>query len=408
MLLLLSLACGPKGILTVDDSGKADDSAAQQDDSDVTESVPGVDDSEEEIDPNHAADFLFAGDFIPEFNIVLSNSAVRSLTNDPYTWVQGTIVYDGTEYGPVGVRVKGENSYLPITQKASLKIKMNMVDDTLRFYGLKELTFNNMSGDYSMMHERVSYRFFREAGMPASRVNHAHLSLNGEEYGLFSMIETVDDEFLEYRFEQPEGSMWEFHDVDFYDQYIDSFSFEEGVDDRTVLQGLADVMELSSEEAVPAADPYLDYDQFLNFWAAQIIIGQFDSYPYGNPGDDCHIYADPARDGRLIFFPHGMDETFYYPDQGVLTVNGVIARKCLRVDSCQASLIAKIWAMQTAAEQQGLLAYHDQIQAQIAPYVASDPNRPYDAATVAAYQSYMRSFIADRVEHLEPQIGSRP
>ena len=66
MLLLLALACGPKGTLTVDDSAKADDSAAQQDDSDVTESVPGADDSEEEIDPNHAADFL-----LPATHLVL-------------------------------------------------------------------------------------------------------------------------------------------------------------------------------------------------------------------------------------------------------------------------------------------------------------------------------------------------
>lgn len=414
MLFLLAIACGPPSLgvdAPADDSATQQDDSAPADDTDIPESVGGPDDSDDdtsEPDDEHASDFLFEGDFIPEFNLRLSSASYNSLERDPDTWVEGTWVYDGEEYGPVGVRLKGENSFLPISQKASFKVKIDYYVDTLRFYGLKELTLNNMSNDYSMMHERLAYRLFREAGLPGSRANHAHLSLNGEGYGLMAFVETVDDEYLEYRFEYPDGSLWEIHDVDFYDEYVRSFSHEEGEDDRAVIQAIADAMELSAEEAIAAAEPYLDYDQFLDFLAAQIVVGQFDSYPFGNLGDDCHIYADPARDGRLIFFPHGIDESFYYPDRDFREVNGVLAKKCLRVESCAAALYNKIWEMQTISEQSGQLEYFDFVRDQIQPYVEAPEYKPYDLSTVAAYQDWMRMFIAEREAYMEVFIGARP
>ena len=38
-----------------------------------------------------------------------------------------------------------------------------------KFFGLKDLTLNNMHSDFSMMHERLAYRVYRELGLVAPR-----------------------------------------------------------------------------------------------------------------------------------------------------------------------------------------------------------------------------------------------
>jgi spore coat protein CotH len=71
------------------------------------------------------------------------------------------------------------------------------------------MTLNNMVQDGSAMHEDVSYEMFREAGVPASRVAHVELYLNGEYRGLYLHVETVDDQFLKRHFLDPDGNLYE-------------------------------------------------------------------------------------------------------------------------------------------------------------------------------------------------------
>ena len=48
-----------------------------------------------------------------------------------------------------------------------------------------------------MMHERMAYWVARQAGgIPASRANHAQLTINGQPYGLYTNVETVKKRIL--------------------------------------------------------------------------------------------------------------------------------------------------------------------------------------------------------------------
>lgn len=402
MILLLALACTPE--TTDSDSDPAGTFSWVLPEDVGTENVGGFFGPEEQ-------DEIFDDVDLAQFELEIDDDDVRKLEREvkggDHQWVPATMIYKGVRYENIGVRLKGENSFLPFDEKPSLKLKFDKFQDGLRFAGLKELTLNNMSNDYSMMHERVAYRLMREAGIPASRCSHVTLTVNGENYGLYAGLEGVDKRMIE-RWRSDQGSMFEVWDVDFYDFYVNDFQVEFGEDDRTHIQGAADAMERSgSGQAMIALADHMDVDQFVRFFAAESVIGQFDSYPFGNPGDDAHIYVDPDID-RLIWLPHGMDETFYSPERNPMEVNGIIARRCLEVEECKADYMAAVWELQALSEEIDQVGYARQVREQISDLVNNDPHRPYGMDYVNYYQDVMVGFIDDRSEDLEVHLGPRP
>lgn len=371
----------------------------------------GTPDEPEDSDPSAV---LFDEAAIPEFELLLSDDAIADLAVDPFDdriWVPATFVYDGQEYGPVGVRLKGENSFQPFWEKPALKVKFDEFDEFEpgEFLGLKELTLNNMVSDYSMMHERLAYRMYREAGIPAARSHHALLTVNGEFYGLYAHVENVDKRLLRRWYEDDEGSMFELADVDFAEQWIDAFELEEGPDDRTALWGVADALSHLGPGALDAAQEFLDLDQFVRYWAVGAVVGQFDAYPYSNPGDDCHVYQDPQT-GRLQFLPHGLDETFYATSEEIQLgwVSGIIAVRCGSDPACSEQVREQIWEALDLADEIGLADRVEVIADQIEDWVREDERKPYEDDEVFWVQDFTYDYIVGRADDIEGMIGPRP
>src|SRR5262245_32753586 len=114
---------------------------------------------------------LLGYDEMPSFELTISADGIASLRDDPRQYVPGSITFEGRSYGPVGVRLKGGNSFEPIDAKPSFRINVDQYVPRARFWGLKDLTFNNMDDDKSMIHERVAYWVARRIGVPASGAN---------------------------------------------------------------------------------------------------------------------------------------------------------------------------------------------------------------------------------------------
>lgn len=367
------------------------DSEVPEGDTEV-EGVPAAEDPSER---------LFSGETVPVFNLILGDAALAALSADPTTYVEGALEFEGRRYDSVGVRLKGENSFMPISQKAAFKVKLDKYVEGGNLLGLQELTFNNMASDPTFLHEAMGYRHFREAEHPAARSAHAWLQLNGEDYALMAFVENIDKRFLARWFDDPDGSLFEVWDVDFRDEYIASFELEEGEDDHSMLQGLADALELQGDEGYEAAAQYVNWERFVEFWASEIVVGQFDSYPYSNPGDDCHVYADPSDGGRLVFIPHGMDETYYDPSRDILGINGRVGKRCLQNEACKALLLERITWHLELEEDIGQLAAFDAAVSALEDLISADQRKPYDMNTVRYYQGYMRDFISGRADSLD-------
>jgi len=345
---------------------------------------------------------MFSGEEVPHFDIELSSAALEALRRDPLEYTEGAITYRGRRYEPVGVRLKGQGSFLPIDEKAAFKIDFDAFEDGGRFHGIERLTFNNMRYDYSMLHERLGYAVYRELGVPASRAAHATLAINGALYGLYTNLESVDEDMAGRWFDDLSGSMFEAWDVDFYDRYIGDYELEFGPDDRSGLQGTADALEDSGEEALAAAAAHVDLDGFLAYWAAGVVIGQFDAYPYSWPGDDIHLYDDP--EAGLTFIPWGVDETFsgrVRPDR----VYGILGARCLDVGWCEDAWRRAVADALDVADAMDLAGLFDAVAEQIAPHVEADRQKPYSEDAVWREQRQVREFITGRRAELERELG---
>jgi len=351
---------------------------------------------------------IYVYDAIPEYQLILSPAASASLLANPFEYVQGQIIVSGRSYGPIGVRLKGQNSFQPFNMKPSLRLSIDQFNPDARLFGLKDLTLNNMDNDFSMMHERLGYFVMRQAGVAASRANHARLYVNGQFYGLYTSLETVKKNMLRQWFTDVEGPLYEATDVDWVAADIADYELENGTDDRTLLVGLADALaNPSADAAMAAAALYIDMEAFYSFWAACAVIGQFDSFPYSVPGDDYFVYADPTT-GRLHPIPWGMDETFYSGSFDVKQVSSVLAQKCSASPACFDAFKARTLELVTMIETLNLDAERARIATQIAPHVASDTRKPYTTAETQAYQQSMHWFITERRTRIGEMFAPPP
>jgi len=357
---------------------------------------PSAEDPETVPAAGDLSDRILGYDQLPQFSLTIGAAEYQSLMSAPDVYVPVTLTYDGRDYGPVGVHLKGMQSWEPIDHKPSLHVNFDKFAPGAAFFGLKDLTLNNMHSDYSMMHERIAYWVARQAGVPASRANHALVTVNGQLYGLYANVETVKKHILSRMFGNDTGSLFSATDVDFEASFIPTFELVAGPDDRTLLSGLASALTAANpDDAIAAAAGFADVDQFTRFWAMCAVVGQLDSFPYSVPGDDYFAYANPAT-GRLAFLPWGIDESFYAGDIDVSKIHSVFAVQCQESPSCYRKFVDNVWDILALTDRLDWLAEHDRVAAQIAPFVAMDSRKWYTNDQVAMYQTDMWYFMSDR------------
>lgn len=352
-------------------------------------------------------DVIMGYEQLPEIGIEIAPGDIELLRISPRTYVPAYLRYDGRRYGPVGIRLKGSNSFLPIDEKPSLRINVNEYVHGAAFFGMKDLTFNNMSEDFSMMHERLAYYVARHVG-PASRSNHAAITINDRFYGLYANVESIKDRIMARWFDDNSGPLFEGTDVDLAPEYIDAYELQDGPDDRTLLEAAAQALtDAQPERAIAAASEHVNMGSFFAYWAMAAVVGQFDAFPYSLPGDDYFVYADPGTN-QLWFMPWGMDESFYSGSHDVLQVSSILATTCLAVPTCRQAFVTEVWATLQMVEELDWEGELERIVAEIAPHVAMDRRKPYDDAMVAEFQQQLRWFLRGRRASLESMLGPTP
>ena len=147
----------------------------------------------------------------------------------PYTYVKASVSIDGVEFPQVGIRKKGFFGSQS-TNRPSLKIKLNHLDKRGGIGGLTNLTFNNNQQDSSLMSQFMSYALFNQAGSPAPRCAYAKVTVNGNNLGIYSHVETIRQPLLERAFGNDGGTLYEGTVVDFSEGWEGSFEKEIGED----------------------------------------------------------------------------------------------------------------------------------------------------------------------------------
>ncbi|HUS66570.1 MAG TPA: CotH kinase family protein [Kofleriaceae bacterium] len=266
----------------------------------------------------------------------------------PFTYREANITIDGRRFESVGVRKKGFLGSLSEV-KPSLKVKMDEYVDGQELAGLDKLTFNNSQQDPSYVRQCLAYDVFRAAGIPASRCNFAHVSVNGDDLGLFVHVESLDRQFLERNYDDPSGKMYEGTLSDFRPDFRGTFDLktEDIPDDGAEIDAVVEALALPDDELMDALEPLVDLDAFYTFWAVEVLTRHWDGYASNT--NNFYLSVDPTS-GKLSFIPWGVDGAFgpnpRLGDPGAPPVSvfatGLLARRLYLHPDAQAAYVARL------------------------------------------------------------------
>lgn len=368
----------------------------------------GADEIEWMYDPDQVVEIRLGG---------LSEEELDELEAEPSDEVKGTfeLLVGGVPKGPqlndVGIRLKGGlGSGRPVkTGKSGLKVRFDEFVKGQLFFGIKRLTLNNMIQDPSMVHEALTYGLFHDLGLPASRTGYAFVKLNGDVYGLFLNLETLDEISLPQWFgEDNTGHLYEADapGTDVRPGEAETFEVDEGDDeDLTDLEALIEAV--NDDEGVWSDNvgPFADLAQMTRAWAIERYVAHWDGYagiaaPF-RP-NNYYLHSDVA--GVFQTMPWGTDQTWEIEDvEFDEPAGGVMFNKCLDDPACRQLYLDGLSEVRCAVLDSDAAARAAQLAAMLAPYQEEEDEtrRESSPAEIAAEVEAVESFATVRPEWLE-------
>lgn len=240
----------------------------------------------------------------------------------------------------VGIRSRGTGSRNPF--KPGLKVDINRYVPAQEFLGLKSFVLDNLAQDPSMLHERVSMRFFARMGLPAPRVTHARLFINNEYAGLYGIAESIDKDFLRRVFGadaqgrvENDGHLFEYRYIEQEEPFLFGYlgpdlapyarrfapRTHEKADPETLyrpIEQMFSAVEASSRfEFEELMARYVDLPRFMRELAVENFLADWDGILGYAGANNFYLYR---FEGTMLsqFIPWDKDYTFYSPYYSVL------------------------------------------------------------------------------------------
>ena len=242
-----------------------------------------------------------------------------------FKYVHADLEFEGQLLRDVAVRYKGNGTFMESRNsiKRSLKIDLNKYVKGQKVAGLTKLNLHNNVTDASWMNEVLSYRLFRDAGVPAPRTAYAKVFVtvpgqyDKKYFGLYSIVEDVDSHFAKDRFGSKEGSIFKPVTRELFDDLGDDWSaYTQTYDPKTELsesdqRRLIDFTKLvtSASDADFSARiaGYLDLEEFARFMSVTVWLSTLDSILM--MGQNFYVYLHPETH-KFEFIPWDLDHSF--------------------------------------------------------------------------------------------------
>ncbi len=362
--------------------------------------------------------FLYQPDAVLDIEIFLDAEAIAALptsAGQDHEDVPATLRFEGQEWS-VGLRLKGDSSFRKLERKAAFKIDFGQWDASSSFHGVRRLTLNNMVQDESMLSESISYWLHALTGGPAPRHGYACVRVNGDAYGLYSVVETMDEQFVERCFDDPSGKLYEGgKGADLRAGREQLFEVEEDGDPpgRGDLAALIDALDASSPETyLEALDQHFVLEELLGFFAVALFVGDIDTYI--TRSNNFLLYHQPASASWSVI-PWGADQAFQDTldprdpyDPKAPAEHGRLYEDCLASSPCFEALTSRIHEVAALAEDLEMFQYAVQQRDLIAELSRSDPRSDASRAETRRAQSALLRFIEARPAGILEQLQESP
>ncbi|MFM7071931.1 MAG: CotH kinase family protein [Planctomycetota bacterium] len=341
-----------------------------------------------------ASDSLFDEGRIPRLRIDINPQNMQRLREDARRYAEATIVEEGgATLGKVALKLKGAaGSFRDINDRPALTLNTDKNVPGQRFHDLEKFHLNNSVQDESYLNEWICWKLCQQAGLPAPRVTHARVWLNGRDLGLYVLKEGFDKRFLKRHFSATDGNLYDGGFLMDIDANIEK-DLGDGPDDHSDVKALtAACREPQPETRWLRIAEHLDVEAYLNFMALERLGCHWDGYSCNR--NNYRLYFDP-KSKRGYFLPHGMDQMFGDPNFPLFDNNGAIVSAAVMGNPrWRAAYRKRIVALQPLFAPDKLSALADQAAARLKPVLEA-----IDRGRAAAH--------ADRVRELRDRLAAR-
>ena len=268
---------------------------------------------------------LFASDKVIAIRIEVAHGDLESLHKEPREFVNASVQSGQIACTNVAIHLKGRTgSFRSLDDKPALTLDFDKFAPSQRFHGLSRIHLNNSVEDPGYLNEALGAELFRRAGVPAARVAHALVEINGRKLGLYVLKEGFAREFLTLHFRRTDGNLYENDPTD-EDRTHMKRNSGSGPDDGADWKALAaTAAEPDHARRWQRLQEMLDLDQFLTFMAVEVMAGHRDGYSLA--ANNYRLYFDPGAQ-HFAFIPHGMDQLFGRADLPLrANMGGPVAR----------------------------------------------------------------------------------
>ncbi len=363
-------------------------------------------------------------------------------------YMQATISVDNKRFYSCGIRFKGESSYeFYPGKKKPFRIKFNKFVKGQDLDGLEELNLNNNFKDPTMLREKMYLDLLNKEGLPAPRATYAKVYINDKYWGLYLVTENIDQVFLETRFKDSRGNLFQGEPLatfsyygneplKYYNKYVlktnlkkndwsDLIKFIKLINDST----------LSSEDFLRKLESAFNLDKCLRSWAINNLIGNIDAYNMFYP-HNFFLYHDSitlkwhwiSLDGNYAFaawnpvmsLPSLLKMSVMVPDSTPFKEARPLLEKTLRTNkSIQKRYLSIVnELLRNEFKEENINHTIDSISMRIRIAVYADVNKMYsnkdfdtnvnstigDPLDPGNFIPGLKSFLADRRKNLEAEL----
>lgn len=318
---------------------------------------------------------------------------------------------DTTTLDSVGIRLKGNSSMNHPGNKKPFKVDFNRFIPGQAYDLLKKLNFNNGFKDPTFAREKVFLDVCEDAGILAPRATFAEVRYNGEAWGFYTVVEQIDDQFLDRSIGDDDGMLFKagsnfgpgsseaslvYEGPDASD-YGDAYELKMNEsDDWSDFIGFIEFINTASDEQFEnEIGDHLDLQAYLRSAALDNLFANLDSYTLS--ARNYYLYQNTTL-GRWQWIKWDCNETFGSYAMGVpgdMTELDVefdggnydrpLLERILANENLKNAYLAEMCELRELYFNSEYLDPHlDAIQALIQSAVYSDDNKMYSNADFAA------------------------
>ena len=231
-------------------------------------------------------------------------------------WHTCTLTLNGDEYKETGIRTQGGMTLTSVAEtdstRFSFKFKADKYVSGQSFAGLDEFVIRNEIEDPTYMREYLSYELLNCLGVPSPLYAYAAVYLNGEYFGLYLMVESVNESFIKRTYNTDTGKLYKAGKeaqfvLAYTDDEISSYEdiFESAVSKDVSNEDkkrLIEIIHRINTDSSP--DACIDADEIIRYLAANTAMVNTDSYMKGNN------YIVYEAGGKIRILPWDFDRSF--------------------------------------------------------------------------------------------------